>query len=97
MLGRYGAEMALPAAGKPGKIFDRAFASFGRDGDDSDMRCFSLRGVRVSMHGEDRTKNAVESLQVIDSTNRKVVQMAQFIEPTYTPGTRERLNFHRQL
>jgi hypothetical protein len=46
--------MALPAAGEPGKIFERGFAGFGRDGNDSGMRCFSLRGARVSVHSEDR-------------------------------------------
>src|SRR6267378_6211171 len=54
LFGRHEAELAFPAAGEPGKIFERGFAGFGRDGNDSGMRCFSLCGARVSMHGENR-------------------------------------------
>src|SRR6267143_3517831 len=54
LLGSHGAEMSFPAAGEPGEILERRFFRLGRDGNDSGMRCFSLRGARVSVHGEDR-------------------------------------------
>src|SRR5882724_10871455 len=54
LLGRHGAEMAFPAAGEPGKILERGFAVFGRDGDDGGVGRFSLPGVGVSMYGENR-------------------------------------------
>src|SRR5216684_5193087 len=52
LFGRHEAELAFPAAGEPGKILERGFAGFGRDGDDGGVGRFSLRGVRVSMYGE---------------------------------------------
>src|SRR6266850_3805489 len=54
LLGRHGAELAFPAAGEPGKIVERGFAGFGREGDDGGVGRFSLRGARVNMHGGDR-------------------------------------------
>jgi len=52
LFGSHGAEMAFPAAGEPGKILERGFAVFGRDGDDGGVGRFFLRGARVSMYGE---------------------------------------------
>jgi len=39
--------MAFPAAGEPGKIFERGFVRFGRNDDDCGVRAFFLRGAEM--------------------------------------------------